>query len=265
MSDQNWRTDVDAGDYFLHQKKQLSVADRRPVIRRSSDLVGPGIGATTVRLDDFNDLLATFNGYYSSEAGAANAPTADEVFVGYVVSDAEFGGQQAFTGLDTGIEYVRRFVRSPIDPEALAWGAWTSRVRVISAVQGYAEHDTNVLSSTPAMLTPPTLTSNDGGETFEVEGSSIKILRQGVYTGSIQIGDRVGSTTLTNLSIYRPNGSATEGYAQLNVPLGPTVHIPFTVWANDGAQGFSIVVTHAAGAPRDLWWRFSATRVGDAL
>jgi len=124
MSNQNWRTDIDAGDYFGQQKKTLAMADRRPVIRRAADLVGPGIGANTVRITDYNNLLATFNGFYSSASGADNAPNADENFVGYVVSDAEFGGRQVFTGLTSGATYSRLFNRSLADPELIGWSAW---------------------------------------------------------------------------------------------------------------------------------------------
>lgn len=264
MTDQKWRTDTNALDYFGHQKKQLEVADRRPVIRKASDLVGPGIGAGTVRITDYNDLLATFNGYYSSAPGADSAPNATDQFVGYTLSDAEFGGSQTFTSLDTGIEYTRRFERSPVDAEAIAWGVWTGDTHVIAAAQGYTEVDTNVLSSSASYLYAP-LINTIGSDTFERTDSTIKVKRQGVYTGSIQIGDRTGDVVLTNLAIYRPDVNTTRGLVQLAVPIAPTVHIPFTVWATDGLQGFSVVVTHAAGSPRDLWWRFSCTRIGDAL
>lgn len=75
MSDsQNWRTDTNAQDYFTHQKKQIQVSDRRPVIRRASDLVGPGIGASAIRISDFNDLSVLYNGYYSAVPGVLNGP-----------------------------------------------------------------------------------------------------------------------------------------------------------------------------------------------
>ena len=70
MSGQNWRMDgetgVDAGDYFLRQKKQGELADRRPVIRRASDLVGPGIAATAVRITDFDNVLAMWSSRVSA-------------------------------------------------------------------------------------------------------------------------------------------------------------------------------------------------------
>ena len=47
---QNWRTGVTAEDYFRGERKQNALADRRPVIRQASDLVGPGIAATATDL-----------------------------------------------------------------------------------------------------------------------------------------------------------------------------------------------------------------------
>ena len=124
MPEQNWRIETDAEDYFRSQKKQLQVADRRPVIRRASDLVGPGIAATAVRITDFNDLLATYNGFFSSAAGAVNAPTPGEPYAGTVTSDAELGGVQMFTNLSTGVVYRRVFNRNPYDASTLYWGTW---------------------------------------------------------------------------------------------------------------------------------------------
>lgn len=123
-NEQNWRVEDSAETYFGHQKKTLAVADRRPVIRRASDIVGPGINAMATRITDYNDILATYNGYYSSEAGASNAPNSDEAFVGITVMDSALGGYQQFTGLDTGTEYRRIFTRNPSDPDMIFWGAW---------------------------------------------------------------------------------------------------------------------------------------------
>jgi hypothetical protein len=150
----------------------------------------------------------------------------------------------------------------------MSWTAWGGGFRAIPAAQGYAEVDTEVLPGTPTLLVPPVIETNAyDDEVFYRDEAGIKFRRSGVYTGSIQVGDRLGTTTLTNLTIYRPNGAATEGYAQLNVPHGPTVHIPFTVWASDGFQAVTVVVQHSASGPgeRMCWWRFSATRIGDAL
>lgn len=120
----NWRTEVDAGDYFSHQKKQLNVADRRPVIRRPSDLVGPGLSATAVQITNFNDTLALYNGFFSASPGAAEAPNSTDSFAGVVVSDSGLGGTQTFTSLNTRVVYRRTFVRNPADPSAVYWSPW---------------------------------------------------------------------------------------------------------------------------------------------
>lgn len=134
MSDyQNWRTDVTAGEYFLHQRKQLDIADRRPVIRKPSDLVGPSIAPHALRVTNYSDPLATFNGFISStravngprpEVAGPNAGYDINSYSGFVSSDAELGGVQRITDLLTGSEYVRTFRRAPADPGALTWSDW---------------------------------------------------------------------------------------------------------------------------------------------
>jgi hypothetical protein len=120
----NWRTELTAEDYFSHQQKRLQVSDRRPVLKSPADLVGPGIAAQAIRLSDFNDLLAMFNGYYCAPSGSANAPTPTGHYVGFVVADPELGGLQVFTNLATGTEYRRVFTRLPTDTDLVTWGAW---------------------------------------------------------------------------------------------------------------------------------------------
>ncbi len=264
MSDQRWRTDVDAGDYFLHQKKTVELADRRPVIRRSADLVGPGIGAAAVRITDFNDLLATFNGYYSSAPGASNAPNSTEAFVGYVLSDAVLGGRQVFTGLSSGTEYSRTFNRSPTDPETVGWTNWTGQ-RIPATVEAYYQIETRGAHNSAVMLTPPALIRVVGGnDVYERSEAGIRIRRQGVYTGMIQVGDDVGATT-ANLWVYRPTGEVTSDIYHHQVPIGPTFHIPFTVIVTNDQQAFSVMAQNTSGAERGMWWRFTCTRVGDAV
>jgi len=128
--EEDWRIDSDALTYFGHQQKKTNVADRRPVIRKAADLVGPGINAQATIITDFNNLLATYNGYYSAEAGAFGAPNADEAFVGITVMDATLGGYQLFTGLGTGsgqgLTWRRKFIRNPADYSSISWEAWVN-------------------------------------------------------------------------------------------------------------------------------------------
>lgn len=71
-SEQNWRIEQNASDYFGHQKKAAQIESRRPV-QKVSDVVGPALGPNATRLIDFND--AVYSGYYSALPGVANGPT----------------------------------------------------------------------------------------------------------------------------------------------------------------------------------------------
>lgn len=121
---QNWRIETDAEDYLGHQKKKLEIADRRPVPRRADELVGPGIASTAIRITDFNNLLAQFNGFFSAKGDAASRPPVDQNYVGTVISDAELGGVQEFYGMSNGLLYRRIFTRNPGDTSTVSWGAW---------------------------------------------------------------------------------------------------------------------------------------------
>lgn len=123
---ENWPIITDAGDYFGQEKKKVSLEQRRPQIRKASDLVGPGIAATAVRITDFNDTLATYNGFFSAKAGALNAPNGTHDFVGYTVADSEFGGMQVFRSMTSAAQFVRMMRRNPGDPEFITWSSWVA-------------------------------------------------------------------------------------------------------------------------------------------
>jgi hypothetical protein len=78
-----------------------------------------------VRLTDFNDILATYDGFFSAEDTALNSPVVGAGgFVGTVSGDAELGGVQIFTALDTEATYLRVFRRNPSDAATIYWGTW---------------------------------------------------------------------------------------------------------------------------------------------
>lgn len=122
----NWRTEVNSADYFAGQKKRGAIDARRPNISKAADLVGPGIDKHAIRLTNFNDPLATYNGYFAATGDAAESPDgdADSRWVGIVVSDAEFGGWQEFTRLEDGVVMRRVFTRAPYAPEVVTWQNW---------------------------------------------------------------------------------------------------------------------------------------------
>lgn len=126
MSEKGWRTPVDAGDYFNGQQKASRMEQRRPVVRRAGDLVGPGIGALATRLFNFNDPRTLFNGFYVASAGVPGAPVSTEPLAGTVVVDAEIGGVQVFYGLTTNRQFRRTFTRNPSSPTTLVWTAWAT-------------------------------------------------------------------------------------------------------------------------------------------
>jgi hypothetical protein len=217
------RTEVDATDYFGHQKKKLGLADRRPVIRKASDLVGPGINANATRITNFNDLLATYNGFFAADAGALVAPNSTDQFSGITVSDAELGGTQVFSSLSTGITYRRVFTRSPLDASSVLWGAWAEtemedRIEALEAVNADARLDT--LEARPyhplytGMMTffGTSLSHGNtisGTDTFPVTFPSAPVawgIRAGFVTGASNIiVAAVDSVTTTGLRVVLMN------------------------------------------------------------
>ena len=269
-SERNWRTEVTAQDYFGHQKKQSEVADRRPVIRKASDLVGPGIGVNTVLVDDFNNTLATFNGYYSSEPGAANAPTVSGSFVGYTVSDSTLGGVQCVTELSTGDEYRRTFTRAPTDPDTLWWGNWTRYPRIVPSVMSAFSYTTvSVPSGQLTSLFAPDIMGVGWEKTFSSSYASngyyIYLLEPGVYSGQLQV--YVPSNTPTNLSLTLPfqDSSTTEtfgsipedGYMRIPLNLINTSLVP-TIISIDAYQ-------ESGSAQNYTWSDVRLTRLGASL
>lgn len=264
MSTQNWRTEVDAEDYFGHQKKRLDLENRRPTVR-GSDLVGPGIGPRAMRLLDLNDPLATFNGYFSAAVGALNAPNPTEAFIGQTVADEELGGQQVMTGLVSGNEYRRVFNRSPSDPSAIGWGKWTG-YRVLPSVHGMTLDKTPVRIGPRQILSPasdPKYT--EGGEdTFLRTNSGVRIMRQGVYTGYVQIGSDV--PVISSVWVHIPYGDSTQMLLNPGEYAGASIWYPLTFWCSDQKQAIAVTASHqTAGDPINFWYRFALTRLGDAV
>lgn len=259
---QDWRIETTARTYFDQQQRQADIESRRPTIRQASDLVGPGIGATATRITDYNDLLATFNGYYSSAPGAANAPNSTEAFIGQVVSDAELGGRQVFTSLGTDVTYSRSFVRNIYDPESIEWGPWTGQ-RIPPSVFGYVVASTTVPHNTATTLAPPSIPGVGDASAYTRTPSGIQINKQGVYTGVIRVGSN--SAVTANVTTQRPDGESTLSITYGSQLLGPSIQIPFTVRATDALQGFSVSVLQNSGASAVCWWQFQCTRVGDAV
>lgn len=210
MSDQqNWRTEVDAVDYFGNQKKQLQVADRRPVIRKASDLVGPGIGAGAVRVVDWNDDLASFNGYYSSSR-ALNGPRPNtsgpntgydtNEYTAVVSNDDELGLVQVLYPLDKpGVRYERVRQRNKYDNNTFLPSSWVTIDPSVTAptpmVQALGGKVTITVPTGSSTLTPPTLTRSSGNSGyFSTDAGGVwQINKPGLYLVDIEVS--CGSTS----------------------------------------------------------------------
>lgn len=183
MSSEDWRIGTDAKTYFLHEQKANRIERRRPTVRTAGDLVGPGIDASATTVTNWNDVLATFDGYFSSAAGAASAPTPGEPYVGHTVSDADLGGYQTLTGVTSGSIWVRTFNRNAADPETVGFTPWTPMAGVGALVKCQATSlyvTANVW--TPVPLTTYTDTRGNGA-VLEATGTGlIRVKREGWYT-----------------------------------------------------------------------------------
>lgn len=273
---QNWRTEVDAVDYLGHQKKATNLSDRRPAIRKPSDMpaMGPAIAAAALSVSNWNDVIATYDGYYSS-ARAANGPRPEisgvdlgydiHEYVGYVVTDSAMGGVQVLTDLDTGSEYLRTFLRAPSDPSSVTWSPWGARHRIPPTAFAQTTFAVVAQEGIYTSLTAPTLNGVNFEETYSSDGYLVSILEQGVYTGLVEI-------TVGNLG-----GGASGSELVLSVPrmgTSETIIVPGT------RAAFTFINTKDTPADMTLtaqqfntnntdqnitWKRLDITRIGDAI
>lgn len=266
----DWRIDVTAVDYLTGQNKKVATEERRPTIRKASDLVGPGIASTAVRITDFNDLLATFNGYYSAAAGADYAPNTTDSFIGSVIADDLLGGVQTFTSLETGVQYDRTFLRSPGDEASIAWGLWRSPVDALPTV--YSE--TALVASSQTVSDLPTGTTNGfvmsmpkltvtDPDTFAPSTHLLGISRPGIYSGYLW-ARTTEDFTLTNVQVQFPNGAAQTTDVMQNVPGLAGIQIPLNFYASNGLGSVRVSAKQVTGSTKHFEFkRLHLTRLGD--
>ena len=264
-------------DVLSHDRKQNQVADRRPVIRKPSDLVGPGIGASATRVTDWNNVLATFNGYFSS-IRALNGPRPEPAgpdatydihhYAGFVTMDAEYGGKQVITDLETYIDYTRVFRRAPSDPNTIVWGSWTSSSAAPPSAYAATLVGTNVPSGTALTpLTAPTLGGSNWEETYEKVTTSVNIKKDGVYSGVVRVSTNTTSTTAT-VSVTMPKGLVTETLAFPAADasaFNAGVRIPFTFVNLQDTGSITVSAYHNAGFALNMFFGIDITRVGGVL
>jgi hypothetical protein len=268
---QDWRIETEATDYFQHRDKRLVTEERRPIIRKSSDLVGPGIGSGAVRITDYNDILATFNGYYSSVPGALYAPNPTDSFIGHVIMDTELGGRQTFTSLVSGNEYTRVFRRSPSDADSISYGAWLHAATSPAMAVGVPGRpgETLIDVDNTYWLRLPEMEFRGEGETFGPSATVLTMRRPGAYTGHVVVR-LTDDTFFSSLKFEFPNGDKQVSDSLFNWWGAGGIPFPFTFYTTN-STGF-IRITAVLGDLDDSSIpsttakvdRLSVIRVGDA-
>ena len=110
---QNWSIPTTAAEHFQQSEKRLGWEERRPTVRKASDLLGPGYAPYAVPLADPNSEEAGFNGLWHLPVGAPNSPDDTKNWLGQTIATAADGGVQVFWTYETGdaphVEMMRSF------------------------------------------------------------------------------------------------------------------------------------------------------------
>lgn len=91
---QNWLIPTTAEEFFSHQNRRIGQEERRPSVRKASDILGPGIAPFATPVDDMDGDTAAFNGFWILEPGAGNTPDITKWWVGQTIADQFNGGTQ---------------------------------------------------------------------------------------------------------------------------------------------------------------------------
>lgn len=93
---------------------------RRPIVRKAADILGPGFAPFATVITDWNSDEAAFNGYFWSAAAAdSNAPDTTSIWMGHCVSNGQYGWQQVLA----------------VDPAATTY--WTRIWSLVAGVRVY--------------------------------------------------------------------------------------------------------------------------------
>lgn len=248
-AEKNWRPQTTGADYFQQAEKRLQFEERRPRINRPADLVGPGIDAYARALDDLDDALATFNGYYSALGTAANNP-AGVPLIGMVTNDVDLGGMQVFWPVGfsygTGTRYERVFYRGGDDSSVTIFGSWVTIAPYIPNDSGW---QTLALATDSLPVT---------GETPKFRRSNNVLYFQGKAKPSS--GPTYGTDTSWLISgpgaIYQPlvpverilAGNTADAYVRATIdPTDGTI----LIYTNPGVGPSAVDLSGLSGIPLD--------------
>lgn len=113
-------------DWMRSTEKRLGHEERRPIVRRASDLLGPGFAPYAVHTVNWNSEETQFNGLFYSETGAENTPDNSMTWIGTVIATRDGRGVQEVWNFDgpEPLHYTRSWTtgNNPIP----TWTAWTA-------------------------------------------------------------------------------------------------------------------------------------------
>lgn len=103
MNEHNWRIEQGFEDHLRGQTKRVDFEQRKPTVRKASDLLGPLLGpSSSVFEDSLNgDIAAGFNGMFIVPPGTPNSPDIAKWFVAEVINSA-LGGVQVLRTFKPG-------------------------------------------------------------------------------------------------------------------------------------------------------------------
>lgn len=132
-SPNNWpQPDKDPELWMRHMEKRVLNEQRRPIVRKGSDLLGPGFAPFATQITDWSADETAFNGYFWSVGNATNAPANigfTGVWMGWTVSNGSTGMETVWD-LATMVRYERTWTLVTGVRSYTAWatevGAWTA-------------------------------------------------------------------------------------------------------------------------------------------
>src|SRR5262245_60793237 len=124
-----WRAETDVADWARSMEKRLMHEERRPPAMAAVAALGPGIGAVSQMVKDWNSTDVLFSGFYCSTAmmGSRNSPNDTKDWVGMCIScETGMGIQQLFevAANAPGQVYLRTW-RVTGQSYVPAFSAWT--------------------------------------------------------------------------------------------------------------------------------------------
>lgn len=224
----NWpHPDNDPELYLRHNEKRMAKEQRRPSVRKASDILGPGFAPLAVQVTDWNADELAFNGYWWSEGGTGvlNSPWEPSDWIGYTISNGETGVQVVWEMLDPAVDpLMYHYERSwRLVAGVRVYTAWRDPRHPAPYVLLNSNGTQSIPADTTTKITLGTTTHIDPG--FSVASSVVTVEDAGPY--DISCFADIDRTTVDYLAFTLDIGAFAdwtvfietvwEGYAPMNL------------------------------------------------